>query len=256
MGRLIGCTVLMLLVLGLGCATYEYRQVPIQDTHAYPDYTTVFGATVAARVWTDPEEAIHDFGFDILGAGVTPVQIVLDNKGSLTLDLNTDQTWVKDAAGNLWEVLPAQVVYDRVNRYVAMGRVGSEAAKSGALGSAAGAILGAAIGIVTEGDVGRSVVKGAAVGAATGAVIGGARALGDEEAQRRIAGDLRSQCLEDKPFPPETLSHGFLFFPGEINEPVLIRLQLREVGTQNRKTIELGLGQTRVNWDNGRLESL
>ena len=250
MGRLLSCSLIVLLVLGVvGCATYEYRPVPIKDARSYSDYTTVVGATVAARVWTDPAEAVQDFGFDILRAGVMPVEIVVDNAGPYTLDVNTEQTWVEDSAGDLWEVLPAQVVYDRIDQYVAMGRVGAEAARTSALGVAAGAILGAAIGIITEGDVGRSVVKGAAVGAATGAVVGGARALNDQDAQRRIADDLRSQNLTEKPFLPDTLNHGFLFFPAEIQNPVLVRLELREVGTENRKTIDLRFTRTEFNPD-------
>jgi hypothetical protein len=255
MRRLIGCSLILLFVLGFGCAAYEYRAVPIKNANSYSDYATVLGATVAARVWTDPAEANQDFGFDILGAGLIPVEIVVDNEGVQTLEVNTDQTWVEDSAGDLWEVLPAKVVYDRVNQYVYMGRVGSEAARSGALGTAAGAILGAAIGIISEGDVGRSVLKGAAVGAATGAVIGGANAMADQEAQLRIADDLRSQNLKDKPFPPDTLSHGFLFFPGEIQEPVLIRLQLREVNTQQRQTIELRFIRSGFRTDPGPIGS-
>nr|MDA3970099.1 hypothetical protein [Desulfobulbaceae bacterium] len=97
--------------------------------------------------------------------------------------------------------------------------------------AAGGAILGAAIGIVTGSNVAEAAGKGAVVGGAGGALIGGTQAGTSREREYRISDDLRDKGLEGKIMPGASLANGFLFFPAEANSAKELRVQLRETGT-------------------------
>jgi len=229
------------LVMGLGCAGYEYKPVPFKAADAYPNHVVVAGAVVAARAWSDKAEAEKAFGFNIRGAGLTPVQVVVDNKSAQPLTLDPNQTLLRDVQDNLWNVLPAQVAYERIDKNVRVERMGGEAVRQGGLAAVAGAVIGAAFGIVTDQDIAEAALKGAAAGAAVGAVKGGVEGYGDPRSRSRISNDLKNKSLKDKPFPPHEITHGFLFFPGEVKEPTLLRLKVREVETGQDHIIELPL---------------
>ena len=71
-----------------GCAGYQYKPVPFKAPESYPNHVNVAGAVIAARAWVDQAQAREAFGFDIKAAGLTPVQIVVDNKGDRTLAID------------------------------------------------------------------------------------------------------------------------------------------------------------------------
>jgi len=227
------------LVFCLGCAGYEYKPVPFKAADAYPNHVVVAGAVVAARAWSNSAEAEKAFGFNIRAAGLTPVQVVVDNKSAQPLMLEPNQTLLRDAQDNLWNVLPAQVAYERIDKHVRVERLGGEAARQGGLAAVAGAVLGAAFGIVTDQDVAEAAAKGAAAGAAVGAVKGGMEGYNDPRSRSRISNDLKNKSLKDKPFPSHEITHGFLFFPGEVKEPSLLRLKIHEVETGKDHILEL-----------------
>lgn len=229
------------LVLAGACSRYEQKPLPFRMPSAYPNAVEAFGATIAARAIDDPAQAKEAFGFDILGAGVLPLQVVFDNQGKDPIQIEPTQTFLADAQGNLWNILEQNIAYDRIAKKTEMGEIAPEAAKKGFLGAAAGAIVGAAIGIVTGQNIGAAAGKGAAVGAAGGAVIGGAQGMDNSDVKRSINQDLKNRSLANKPIPPQALSHGILFFPAEAVKAKQLRLQLRDTQTGETRTLNFAL---------------
>ncbi len=243
MNRIMRVPLLILAVLLLvGCSTaYKAKPLPFRSPESYANVVEVGGAMVAAQAYADPKEAQDAFGFDIRGAGMLPVQVVFNNRGSHPLKINGAQTFLEDEQGNLWAVLSRDMAYDRATKHASAEDVVKEGAYRGLLGAAAGAIVGAAIGIVGGSNVAAALGKGAAVGAAAGAVIGGAQGYGSGDARREIISDLRDKSLQNVPVEPKTLAHGFLFFPGETPTARLLRLQLVEEDTGKVHVVVLNL---------------
>lgn len=220
-----------IVVFLFGCSSYERQVVPFKLPSAYPNATEAAGAILAARALDDEKEALKAFGFDILGAGVLPVQVIFDNKGPHPIEIVTDQTFLVDSSDNLWPILDSRMAYDRIEKKTELGRVAPEAGKGAFLAGAAGAIIGAAVGIVTGHNVGDAVMKGAAVGAATGATLGGAKGFADTDVQRQIREDLQTRSLSSRAVPANEVAHGFIFFPGEAKKAKELRLRIKETDT-------------------------
>ncbi|BBO90359.1 lipoprotein [Desulfosarcina ovata subsp. ovata] len=200
----------------------------------------VDGAQIGGRAYVERSEAQDAFGFDIRGAGMLPVQVVIDNQGSSALEINPGQTFLEDAEGNLWPILTDTFAYERATKYAQTNKIFKEGAYGGVLGAAAGAVVGAAVGIVTGDNVGEAIGKGAAVGAAAGSVIGGTKgAASSSDARRAIINDLRDKSLENRSILPGNLAHGIIFFPGEATSAKQLRLQLRETDNGRLHTVFL-----------------
>ncbi len=214
------------------CTTYERQVMPFKMPAAYPNVTAVADATIAAKAYDNGEEASGAFGFDIRGAGILPVQVILDNTGSHPLEILSDKTLLLDEENNLWPILDERMAYDRLTKKTELGRVAPEAAKGGLLAGAAGAVIGAAVGIVTGQNVGSAAGKGAAIGAAAGITMGGAKGLSDSDVQYQISEDLRKRTLEKRAVAPHEVAHGFLFFPGEAKRPRELRISIRATDTK------------------------
>lgn len=236
------CCVMVVGLLGAGCAGHKRQIVPFKMPAAYPNATKVEGATVAARAYDDSGDAKKAFGWDIRGAGLYPVQVIFDNLGTHSLEIEPSQTFLVDGQNNLWPILDSSVAYDRARMKSEASRIVQGGAKSGFWSGAAGALLGAAIGIVSGENVGSAAGKGAALGAAIGATLGGAKAAaGEGEARAEISEDLEEKSLENKAITPNSIAHGFIFFPGEARGKGELRLQLRVVDTGDLYTVRLAL---------------
>jgi hypothetical protein len=223
--------VIVLITTG-GCASYKKQPVSFKMPAAYPNAQQVAGATVAARAFADKGEAAAAFGWDIRSSGLLPVQLVFDNLGENTLEIEPSQTFLIDSENNLWSILNAQLAYERASEKTDMARIAGKSVKPGILGGAAGALVGAAIGIVSGSNVGEAAGSGAALGAALGATLGGAKAASTErEARDMISYDLDSKSLENRAIQPKEISHGFIFFPGEAKGAMELRLRLRILET-------------------------
>jgi hypothetical protein len=218
-------------VLASCAETYVAKPLPFKMPGAYSNAQEVGGAVIGARAYTDVKEAKENFGFDIINAGMLPVEIVIDNKGPHPLEINGTQTFLEDRNDNLWPVLNRNLAYERATKYAQTKETFSEAAHSGLLGAAAGAAIGAAIGILSGRNVGNALGKGAAVGAAGGAVIGGANAYNSGEARHTIIEDLKSKSLQTKSIAPGALAYGFIFFPAEAKTARTLRVQVIEKDT-------------------------
>lgn len=223
------------------CTRYEQKPLSFRLPSSYPNSAEAFGATIGVQAFDDPAKAKEAFGFDIVGAGVMPVQLVFDNQGAAPIEIVPSQTFLADAQGNLWNILEQTMAYDRISKKTELGEIAPQGAKGAMLGAVGGAIVGAAIGIVTGGNVLEGVGKGAAVGGAGGAVLGGTKGVSDPTASRSIGEDLRKRSLENKPIPPQGISQGVLFFPAEASKARQLRLQLRDGRSGEVKSLDFGL---------------
>ena len=235
-----------LLVVGLlatvGCATsYKAQPLPFKAPSAYGNATTVAGAQIGAHAFSNPVDAQKAFGFDILGAGMLPVQVVFDNQGTHPLEIDGTQTFLEDQLGNLWPILDSQIAYERATKYAEAKQIVKKGAYKGMWGAAAGSIIGAAIGIVAGEGVGASAGKGAAIGGALGATVGGAEAFDSSgDARRSIINDLKEKSLKNKAIEPQSLAHGILFFPAEAGSAKELRLKLVEIDSRQVHILKLG----------------
>lgn len=237
--RIVTLAVAALLVAS--CTRYEQKPLPIRLPSSYPNAVQAFGATIAAQPYDNKERAKEAFGFDIIGAGVLPVQVIFDNQGDDPIEIDPSQTFLVDAKGQLWNILDRAMAYNRIEKKAEWGEVAPGAGKGAFLGAAAGAIVGAAIGIVTGRNVLETTGKGAAVGGAGGAVVGGAKGMDNTDVRRSIREDLRTRSLENRPIPPHALSHGVLFFPAEAVAARQLRLQVKDTRTGETRTLNLAL---------------
>jgi len=236
---LLPLTILTFLIAS--CASYESQEVPFRPPAAYPGMQVVGGAQVAAEGYADKSKARDAFGFDIRGAGLLPVQVVIDNIGSTTLEVVPAQTFLIDAVGNYWNLLDRRTAYDRVEKSSEYARIAKGSGRSAVLGAAGGAVIGAAIGILTGENVGEALGKGAAVGAAGGALLGGVDSGTSGEEERQISRDLANKSLENHSIKPGVLGRGFLFFPGEAPSASQLRLQLKDPDSGTLFNVTLAL---------------
>ncbi|MDY6848359.1 MAG: hypothetical protein AB7F20_04175 [Geoalkalibacter sp.] len=233
--------VFAVLMLLFSCTTYKSQEVGFKVPSASPNMQVMAGAQVAAQAYLDKNAAQDAFGFDIVKAGIEPVQVVIDNQGGSSLRIVPEQTFLIDAQGVMWNVLDSRSAYERVEKSSEYSRVAGSAGRSGVFGAAGGALLGAAIGVLTGENVGTSAAKGAALGGAGGAVLGGAQELGDNDAGRRIARDLGNKELRNEVIDSGILGRGFLLFPAEADTPAQLRLQLKEVQSGRLHTATFSL---------------
>ncbi len=224
-----------------GCTAYKSQYVPFRPPQGYLNYQVLDGVSMGAEAYATQDDAENAFGFDIKGAGLLPVQLVMDNKSGKNLELVADQTFLVDGENRYWPVVPTNVAVDRRSKSSQLANIGKGAGKGALLGAAGGAILGAAIGIVAGENVGSALGKGAALGAAGGAVVGGVKEGTSGEQEHTILGDIRTKGLEGKTIPPENLANGFIFFPGEAPSARELRLQYREVESGKVHSVVLRL---------------
>lgn len=223
----------------LACGpSYKAQPLSFKTPEAYNNAVRAADTAVGGVAFSDPDEAKNAFGFDIRAAGMLPVQLVFDNQGNKTLEINPSQTLLEDNEGNLWPILTEEFAYERATKYAQTKETFKEGAYKGFLGAAAGAVIGAAVGVVS-GDLAESVGKGAAVGAAAGATLGGTGAYASDGARSKIVNDLSDKSLENQLITPGNLSHGIIFFPGEAKSAKQLRLQLKEKKSGQVHTVYL-----------------
>lgn len=225
----------------VSCTSYKSQYVSFRPPEAYVNKQDVGGTMIGAEAYAGKGEAEEAFGFDIRGAGLLPVQLVMKNQSGSTLQIVTDQTFLVDEQGRYWQVVPNHVAVERVEKSTQLAALGKGAGTGALWGAAGGAILGAAIGIVSGQNVGNIMGKGAAVGGAAGAVIGTSREASSTDRQASILNDIRSKGLENKTIPQEYLANGFLFFPGEAKAAKAIKLQLKERETNKIHAVTITL---------------
>ncbi|MDR1297128.1 MAG: hypothetical protein LBO05_07110 [Deltaproteobacteria bacterium] len=225
------------LIMGACAPRYEFKAIPMRPLDNYPNKTQFTDGRVGAMAFFNDAQVTKTFGFNLKKAGVIPVQVTLQNdqaQGGLTLNKAT----MLDADGLLWEVLPSNVVYQRINEHTSGGLSGEQGLRRTALWGLAGGILGAAVGVATGTSVGEAAGKGAAVGAALGTVSAiGQNSVGDSEEE--IVRDFSSRSLDHATVDAGELANGMLYFPSEAGKPV--RLNLTVTGQSGAQQLELPL---------------
>lgn len=236
-------SVLLLCVFTLvSCTAHKSQYVSFRPPEAYANNQVIAGIAIGGEAYAESGAAEEAFGFDIKGAGLLPVQLVLNNGSGRAVKIVTAQTFLVDKDGRYWQVVPNTVAMDRLDKSTQLAAFFGRGAGQGALiGAAGGAILGAALGIVSGSNVGEAAGKGAALGGAGGAVIGGAKEGTSSERSNRIIDDVRAKGLEGKMIPENYLANGFIFFPGEAASAKALKLQLIEVDTGKIHTLTLYL---------------
>ena len=224
-----------------GCTSYNSQYVSFRPPEAYANKQEVGGVAIGAEAYADKNIAKEAFGFDIRDTGLLPVQLIMNNLSGKTLQIVTEQTFLVDAQGNYWQVIPNHTVVDRVEKSTQLAALGKGAGAGALWGAAGGAILGAAIGIVSGQNVGNAMGKGAALGAAGGAIVGTGKEATSTDRQTMILNDLRSKGLESKIIPIDHLANGFLFFPGEAKTARSVKLQFRELEDGKVHNVTLNL---------------
>ncbi len=235
------CALISVLLLYACSTTYKAKPLPFKAPGSYPNAMEVAGTEVAAKAYVDSTEAKEAFGFNVREAGMLPVQVVFDNKGTHSFEIDPSQTFLEDAEGYLWPILERNLAYERATKYTQTKEIFKEGAYHGFLGAAAGALIGGAIGIVSGENVGSAIGKGAVAGTAIGGVIGGAKGAVSNEAGKAVMEDLRQKSLQIKAIEPQTLAYGFIFFPGEAKSAKQLRLKIVEKDTGSFHVIFLNL---------------
>lgn len=222
-------SLIMLIAMQISaCTSYKSQYISFRPPEAYVNKQESGGVTVGAEAYVDSSAAREAFGFDIRDTGLLPLQLVMNNLSGNTIQIVTEQTFLVDAQGNYWQVVPNNVVVERVESSTQLAALGKGAGKGALWGAAGGAILGAAVGIVSGQNVGSMMGKGAAIGAAGGAVVGTGKEATSNDRQRSIVSDVRSKGLEGKVVPRAHLANGFIYFPGEAKSAKALKLQFRE----------------------------
>ncbi len=230
-----------LVALAAGCSSaYKATPVGFELPEKHPNATQVAGATLGATAYTDKALAAKAFGFDVIGAGLLPIEVAFDHRGQSALVINPAQTFLENGEGKLWPVLNERFAYERVTKYAETRKTFAEGSYGAFLGAAAGALVGAAVGVVSGDDLGRTVAKGAVVGAAGGGVLGGASgAARGDQAKRAVMDDFNDKSLRNRAIKPGDLAYGFIFFPAEAATAKSLRLQLLDQATNQPYTVTL-----------------
>jgi hypothetical protein len=222
--------IFLALVLLSSCSTYKPQATPFRLPQSYANVQNLNGLSGAAFSWQNEEEAKAAFGFNVIKAGLLPIQVVFDNQTPQTFQINPSQTFLVNDREELFPVLDNQNAYDRVQRSTGFQEAAKGVAKGAFWGSAAGAVIGAAIGVAAGRAAGDYAMRGAVTGAAAGAVLGVGQGAGDGAA-RQISDDLSNRSLKNNPIKPQEIAQGIIFFPAEAGPPKQLRLQLREKDT-------------------------
>ena len=206
---------LLSIFFGPGCSTNEPKVTPFKLPEAYANVQRVADTYVGARAWAQEEEARRAFGFDIIGAGLLPVQVSFDNRGSQTLVIVPTQTFLINGKQELFPVLSDTEAYDRIARGVKLKEGVKGLAQGTLLGAATGALIGAAVGVASGGRAGDYAMRGAAAGAAGGGILGGLGGAGETQVPQTITDDLTRHDLRNRPIKPGELAYGLILFPRE-----------------------------------------
>ena len=229
MNRKLMVLLILPLFLFTACTAYKSQYVGFRPAEDYVNRLVVSGVTIGGEAFADQSLAEDAFGFDIKGAGILPVQLVMSNQGGKNLEIVTEQTFLVNDENRYFPVIPNGVAVDRIAKSTQLASFFGRGMGTGAVvGAVGGAILGAAVGIVSGSNIGEAIGKGAAIGGASGAVLGSASEGTSGERERTIIEDIRTKGLEGKTLPWMSIASGFLYFPAEANTARELRMQLRE----------------------------
>jgi hypothetical protein len=204
---------LAVLVLAAAAPVYMARRGPMAPAPKPPPNAArveVQGALVTAEVYEEAGAAQRAFGFDIRGAGLLPVGLVVDNRSPNAIRINPQQTFLIDRRNLAWPLLTADQARDRV----AAGMAPEETAKNSAGAEqwlkAAGTLTGFALDVFVQDPAGAANPAPAGWRAWFGALV-----PGDGQArEKRIRRNLIEKFLRNPRLQSGESALGYLFFPG------------------------------------------
>jgi hypothetical protein len=241
MRRLTAIICLLATLLWLGCSTYQPTVTPFKLPEAYGNMQRVADTYVGARAWDNRKVAQEAFGFDIIGAGLLPVQVSFDNRGNQTLIIVPTQTFLINPKQEYFPVLTDTQAYDRIAHGVRLKEGVKGLAHGALMGAATGALIGAAVGVATGSHAGEYAMRGATTGAIGGGIMGAMSGASGTQVPRTITEDLTRHDLKNLPIQPGELAYGLILFPREAGLPQVLRLQLQDQDTGQVYTLYLPL---------------
>ncbi len=221
------------------CSPYQSKVAPVPLPVMHNEHVNVEGVLLLARAYVDPEIAKTTFGYDIRGAGILPVRVVIDNQSSHRVRLLGEQTFLVDLQAQAWPLLSIEQVNTRIQDEVKVTETIAGTAQPALLMGAAGALAGLAIGILTGDNIGTAAAKGAVLGGAAGAIYGGVTE--NSAVETSITTDNEHHSLRNESINKGALAYGYLFFPGmdEAKSAQTLRLAIKINGKRHNVSLPL-----------------
>ncbi|MDR3204675.1 MAG: hypothetical protein LBV23_08015 [Deltaproteobacteria bacterium] len=226
---------LAIIMVASSCAPrYEFRAVPMRPIEGYPNRVSFPEGSTGAYAYYESAELIKVFGFDLKKAGVIPIELRVENDGAKSPIVLVEAA-LTDQSGQMWAVLPSDVVYRRIDDHTSGGLSASDGARRTLLWGLAGAAVGAAVGVVGGSSVAEATAKGAAAGAGLGVASSVIESgLDDEDKSNDVYRDFSKRSVEHLVVAPGDSTNGLLYFPAEASRPAKLNLKLR-IGSTTRK---------------------
>lgn len=183
------------------CASVEDGTLAIRPPQDFPSYQNVSGVMIGGESHDDQKKAEKLFGFDIRGAGILPVQLVLDNRSGQGIEVVMDQVLLVAGGDERWKSL---------RNADAVALAGWDAKGK---------------------DKGKDIVPGTAAGALLERVI----------SPLPPPDKLIKRGIEGKVIPSGGVASGFIYFPAEAVAARELRLQVRFRESGLRETLVLRL---------------
>lgn len=189
---------------------------PLPQPRAVPDPSTTAGS-VRTNQW-DIAAIGYQYqgqGVNYAAAGLQPVLLVFKNKSDTRPQVLLSEV---RGMGNGGDYMVYSV--DEAGRLVLNSQEFNNTAqnmlRSGTVGAAAGAGLGALIGLLTGGN--DRVWQGALIGGAVGGTAGAVSTMGESRQQLRdmVYNELSHYKWQEDPMPPFYTRSGYLYLPGNV----------------------------------------
>ncbi len=109
-----GFAVMATACLLLSCDSKQGKPeaVPLPESLAEP--VAADGTRFQALAYADRQQSEVAFGYDILNAGLLPVQVSIDNRGGTAVKIIPRQTFLIDLEGQAWPLLAIDQAFDRL----------------------------------------------------------------------------------------------------------------------------------------------
>ncbi len=109
-----GFTLMTMACLLLSCDSEpgSPKAPPLPENLAQP--VDAGGTRFQALAYADRQQSAALFGFDILGSGLLPVRVSIDNRSGATIKIIPRQTFLIDVEGQAWPLLTTDQAYKRL----------------------------------------------------------------------------------------------------------------------------------------------
>ena len=102
--------------LPAGCGNGENGQEAVSLPESLARPMEAGGTRFQALAYLDRRQAGQTFGFDILGSGLLPLRISIDNRGGSELKIIPRQTFLIDQDSQAWPLLTADQAFHRLEQ--------------------------------------------------------------------------------------------------------------------------------------------